>query len=186
MEYFHLFNIKGVYPMGRKIKTFVIPLFAAIAANAIIASCSKPMEPAGKKQLQSVTPPPVAAKSAVESIDSLDELTAIIEGKPETLLVFDLYAEWCRPCRMLAPTFNALADAHSKNARFYRIDIDRSPEIASAFQTYSIPLVVFMKNKEVVHSMTGLNPRENYERVITACGPSVPAAECRMRLEEKL
>jgi hypothetical protein len=49
-----------------------------------------------------------------------------------------------------------------------------------------IPYVVFIKDKEVVHALAGLNTREQYERVITSCGNDIPLAECKKHLEQSL
>ncbi|MBN1575159.1 MAG: thioredoxin family protein [Chitinispirillaceae bacterium] len=186
--------------MKRKIKTASITVTTLTLFLFLAASCVKPkeltekkdpirQEPAPSPQPQPKAPAPLTSapvKGSIESIGNLDELITIVEGTPGKLLVFYLYADWCTPCKMLAPTFTALAGAHSKNARFFRIDVQRNPDIASAFRVNNIPLVVFMKDKEMVHALTGLNPRKNYERVITVCGPSVPAAECRTKLSGTL
>lgn len=126
------------------------------------------------------------AKEAVENITSYDHFNSVLDGSPGKLLVFDLYADWCRPCKLLAPTYSALAQEHGTKARFFRVDIQQHQDIASAFQASSIPLVVFIKDKEVVKAIIGLNPRESYERVLTTCGPSVPAAECKSKLADDL
>jgi thioredoxin 1 len=123
-------------------------------------------------------------KNSVESIGNLDSLNALVDGTPGKLLVFDLYADWCRPCRMLAPVFHTLADTHQKNARFFRIDVQSNPDIAQAFGVRGLPYVVFIKDKKVVHALTGLNPTESYERVITTCGAAATVEECEAGLEK--
>ncbi|MBN1307415.1 MAG: thioredoxin family protein [Chitinispirillaceae bacterium] len=186
--------------MNRKLKTVSTTLVIFIISLLYGATCGKPKKlsdkndngqqlqtPASRPESKTPAPPsPIPLKDPVESIGSLDELISIVEGSPGQLLVFDLYADWCMPCKILLPTFTALAGAHSKNARFFRVDLQRNPDIASAFRVNSIPMVVFMKDKEVVHALKGLNPKEYYERVITMCGPSIPAAECRTKLEGTL
>lgn len=180
--------------MTGKFSLFTLIAISATMASLLALSCGKSDKrtdairlPAQQSQTGAIKPDSSAhADNAVEMIDSLDELISIVEGTPGKLLVFDLYADWCRPCIMLAPTFSKLASDYSKHARFFRIDIQKNPEITSAFRVRSIPLVVFIKDKEVVHSVSGLKPREDYERVITACGPSVSVAECRTKLEERL
>jgi thioredoxin 1 len=185
--------------MNTKTRKNSVIVLAIIILPLLIVSCSKQenqskngnqksqkaetLQPDSGKTVQTPVRP---AKEAVESIGNLDSLNAIIEGTPGKLLVFDLYADWCKPCKILAPTFDALAKDYAKNARFFRIDIQTSSDIASAFGVRGIPFVVFIKDKEVVHSLTGLNPRESYERVFTTCGPSVPAAECKTKLGNNL
>jgi thioredoxin len=122
----------------------------------------------------------------VKTIGSLEELNSIVENTPGKLLIFDLYADWCMPCRILAPVYDTMAKVHAQRASFYRVDVQRQKEIADAFNVHSIPLVVFIKDKEMVHTVPGLNPREHYEKVISTCGSEVPAAECIKKLKEVL
>lgn len=157
---------------------------ALALASLIASSCCRSDKQTDAAQRQHA--PSAQGENPIETIDSLNELLSIIEGYPGKLLVFDLYADWCKPCKMLAPILAKLASDHSKHAGFFSVDIDRNPEVGSVFRVRSIPLVVFMKDKEVVHSVSGLRPRESYERVITACGPSVSAEECRTKLEDRL
>lgn len=126
------------------------------------------------------------AKDFVESISSMDSLNSIVENNPGKLLVFDLYADWCAPCKILSPLYSDIAKDHAKKARFFRIDVQRNQDIASAFRVRGIPFVVFVKDKEIVHAVSGLNPREQYERIITSCGNGIPSAECKKNLEQSL
>jgi len=134
-------------------------------------SCGKKSEPSPKSE-----------DSNAVAIGSSDEFTKILESSRNKLLVFDLYADWCVPCRILSPIFNELAKIHNDKALFYRIDVDRHPDIAQAFGTRGIPYVVFVKNKEPVYALTGVNSKESYERVILACGSEIPVSECREKL----
>ena len=130
--------------------------------------------------------PPPKKKHHIGSITNLDNLNAILEGTPGKLLVFDLYADWCVPCKILAPLYDSLAVKHGELADFYRVDVQRNPDIAAAFGVQGIPFVVFMKNREIVHAITGLNPPESYERVITTCGGTASVKECRENLNKPL
>ncbi len=123
---------------------------------------------------------------SVSQILSGQEFDTIIKNTRETLMVFDLYADWCGPCRMLAPVYNELAATHGQNVKFYRVNVDKTPEIASAFQARAIPYVAFIRNGELVHAIAGLNPKETYEKVITACGSVGSNDDCRKNLESTL
>jgi thioredoxin 1 len=125
-------------------------------------------------------------KKGIETVTGLDHLNSIVENTPGKLLVFDLYADWCHPCKILAPVFSGLAADHAKSARFFRIDVGEHHDIAAAFRVRGIPLVVFIKDKQVVKAFTGLNPKESYEKVLTTCGPSVSADECKAKLNGSL
>jgi thioredoxin 1 len=139
-----------------------------------------------QKSEKSTEQPTPASSEDVKVIGSLDELNSIVKNTPGKLLVFDLYADWCMPCKLLAPTYDSIAKLYAQNASFYRVNVQHQQEIASAFRVQSIPLVVFIKDNEVVHSVTGLNPREHYEKVLSTCGSEVPVAECMKKLKEVL
>jgi thioredoxin 1 len=85
------------------------------------------------------------------------------------MLVFDLYAEWCGPCQVIHPRLEALASKYNGIVEFYRIDIDKNPEIAYVFMAERIPDVIFFKDKKKIASLIGIKPMESYEKVISAC-----------------
>lgn len=130
--------------------------------------------------------PAPESSSPIEVITSFTHLDSIIKNTPNALLIFDLYADWCKPCKMLAPIYSSLAKKHSGKARFFRVDVQKHRDIAQAFRVNGIPLVVFMKDNEIVHAITGLRPPEQYEMVITSCGASVSKDECHKKLEAAL
>jgi thioredoxin 1 len=105
-------------------------------------------------------------KSSISSILTGKELDAVMERSGDTLLVLDMYADWCGPCRMLAPTLEIIAQENKGKVIFYRVNVDQVPEASQAFKVGGIPLVVFVKNKKVVSELVGLQPKENYEKVI--------------------
>jgi thioredoxin 1 len=122
----------------------------------------------------------------VSQILSGQEFDNIVKNTKETLIVFDLYADWCGPCRLLAPVYNELAATHGNKVKFYRVNVDKTPEVASALQVRGIPYVIFLRNGEMVHAIQGLNPKEAYEKVITACGSVGTNDDCRKNLESTL
>lgn len=105
----------------------------------------------------------------IKKIANEQELKAVFENAGSKMLVFDLYAEWCGPCRVIHPTLEALASKYSSKVEFYSIDIDKNPGIASAFMVNNIPDVVFFKEKKKIGSLIGIKPMESYEKVISAC-----------------
>jgi thioredoxin 1 len=85
--------------------------------------------------------------------------------QPNKLMVFDMYADWCKPCKMLEPILAQISE-EKKNVQFYRIDIEKNREIAAAFNVAGIPLVVYFKNGEFLGKTVGLYPKEYYVEVI--------------------
>jgi thioredoxin len=106
------------------------------------------------------------APSQVEPITGMPHLQNIITNSGDTLLMFDLYADWCGPCKMLAPILSELAAQQAGRVRIYKIDTEKYPDIAQAFRVTGIPFVAFFQSGKYVHNMTGLNPKEAYLRVI--------------------
>jgi thioredoxin 1 len=63
-------------------------------------------------------------------------------------VVVDFYADWCGPCRMMAPILEDVKRKVGERAAIYKVDVDRNPLIASAYNVRSIPtLIVFQKGK---------------------------------------
>jgi thioredoxin 1 len=74
----------------------------------------------------------------------------------EKLVVVDFYAEWCGPCKMIAPIFERVAKKYDGKVHFYKINSDYMPNIAATYQVYSLPTLLFFRNGEVVHCQNGL------------------------------
>lgn len=107
-----------------------------------------------------------AADAKVQVIASGSELDSILTNAKDRLLVFDLYADWCMPCKILSPLLEEIAKEKKDKATIYKINVDESPDIAAAFGVSGIPFVVFVKNKTGVHALTGVQPKDAYIRAI--------------------
>ena len=84
----------------------------------------------------------------------------------QTPVVLDLWATWCGPCRMLTPVIEELAGEHPEIS-FFKINVDEEPELANAFNTTSIPMLVFMKDGKVNNVSVGYKSKEQIERLLT-------------------
>ncbi len=105
-------------------------------------------------------------ESAVKTIENVDQLNAVLESSEDRLLLFDLYADWCRPCKILSPMLEEIAQEQKAAADVYKINVDKNPQIASAFGVRGIPYVVFVHEQKAVHAMTGVHPKDDYIRAI--------------------
>ncbi len=81
-------------------------------------------------------------------------------------VVIDFYADWCGPCRMVAPVFDALADKYDGKAKICKVNVDEQKQLAMAHRVMSIPTVIFMKGGEVVDRVTGALPQADFEAKI--------------------
>ena len=75
-------------------------------------------------------------------------------SSPVPVLV-DFYADWCGPCRMLAPTLDRLAVEFSGKARIVKVNVDKEPGLATQYQVSSIPALMFVADGDVVARSAG-------------------------------
>ena len=80
--------------------------------------------------------------------------------------VIDFYADWCGPCKRVAPIMDDLADRYDGKVKIYKIDTDKEKELASAFGIRSIPSVLFVPMKGKPMMQTGALPRDQYIKII--------------------
>ena len=85
--------------------------------------------------------------------------------KSDKLCVIDLYADWCGPCRMLAPVLAEL-EAEYPDVKFCKVNVDNEPEIARIFKVESIPLVAFVKNNTYLDMSVGYVPKASLAKKI--------------------
>lgn len=102
------------------------------------------------------------AEEIVKLSDSNFESTV----KESKNLIVDCWAPWCGPCRMLAPTFEALAKDYVGKVTFAKLDTDESPKVAMNLGIHSIPTLIFFRDGKQVDRMTGVHPRPSIENMI--------------------
>lgn len=81
------------------------------------------------------------------------------------LAVIDLYADWCGPCKMLAPTLDEL-EKEFPSVKFCKVNVDDSPDIARLFKVQSIPFVALVKDNTFVDMSVGYVPKEAIAKLI--------------------
>lgn len=84
------------------------------------------------------------------------------------ITVVDFFATWCGPCKMLAPVLEGLASEMEGKAKFIKVDIDQSLELANQFQISSVPTMVIFKNGEKINQLVGFLPKEKIQEVINS------------------
>ncbi|KAH6643368.1 thioredoxin-like protein [Truncatella angustata] len=92
------------------------------------------------------------------SIGSQNEWSRILSSS--TIVVADFYADWCGPCKMIAPTFESLATKFSKPGKitFCKINTDSQQSIASAHGVRAMPTFLIFKSGSVIETIQGANP----------------------------
>lgn len=87
------------------------------------------------------------------------EFRSEVEEK-QGVVVVDFFATWCGPCKMLAPVFEALGEEMDGKAKFYKLDVDQSLEIAQQFRISTVPTMMIFKNGKPVETLVGFMPKE--------------------------
>ncbi|KGJ49978.1 thioredoxin [Paraclostridium dentum] len=76
------------------------------------------------------------------------------------VVVVDFFATWCGPCKMLAPVFESVSE-ELNNAKFVKVDIDESLELAQKFGISTVPTMMIFKDGKVVDKLVGFMPKES-------------------------
>jgi len=85
--------------------------------------------------------------------------------KSEKKVVVDFNAEWCGPCKMLAPVLEEISEAKT-DVKFVSVNVDENQNLASEYNVMSIPCLVIIENGKEVKRSVGLMPRLEIERFI--------------------
>ena len=80
--------------------------------------------------------------------------------KSDKPVLLDFWAPWCGPCRMLSPIVSEIAEELKDKVKVGKVNVDEEEELAAMFRVSSIPLLVVMKDGNVVNSAVGVRPKD--------------------------
>lgn len=98
----------------------------------------------------------------VKSLNKDEFMEEVLES--ELPVVVDFYADWCGPCKQIAPAVEALAEKWDGRVRFFKVDIEAQKEIANAYNISSIPAVLRFEQGKVTNWSLGAKPAHLLEK----------------------
>jgi len=118
-------------------------------------SCGKknrvPISATGKPQCAS-------CKAALPWIVDASDASMASALETKQLVLIDLWAPWCGPCKMVAPILEQLASRYAGRIKVVKVNVDENPRSAQNYDARSIPTLVFVRNGSVVERMIGAQP----------------------------
>jgi len=93
---------------------------------------------------------------SIKTTDATFAQDVLQSDKP---VIVDFWADWCTPCKVIAPVLEEIAETNSDKVTVAKLDIDANPQIAAQYQIMSIPTMLVFKGGEVVKQVVGAKPK---------------------------
>jgi thioredoxin len=154
------------------------PLFTPVVAAILLLTIS-----CGNSNTSTATSPtnPVSSVTPSENDKPVQMTKALFianvsdfEKNPDTWAykgtrpcIIDFYADWCRPCKMVAPLMDSFAKTYKGQVDIYKVNVDHEKELAGLFGIRSIPTVLFCPMEGKPQMTQGALSKEDYDKIIT-------------------
>jgi thioredoxin 1 len=102
----------------------------------------------------------------IGKVTDSDFQSEVIEASKTRPVMVDFWAEWCRPCHILAPTVDEIAREFSGKLKVVKLNVDENNEAAGRFNIRGIPTLLVFKGGQVVEQVVGAVPKDQIEKVL--------------------
>jgi thioredoxin 1 len=107
----------------------------------------------------------MASQNVVEFTDQNFEQEVLRSDQP---VLVDFWAEWCMPCRMLAPTIEKIAQQYAGRVKVGKLDTDSNRDVSVKYGISAIPTVILFNNGEVAQKFVGLRQEKDFKEALDA------------------
>lgn len=101
--------------------------------------------------------------NTLQFVDAEFEATVL---KSDVPALVDFWAEWCAPCRTLAPTIEELATEYAGKAKIGKLNVDQNPKTATTYGIRSIPTLLFFKGGQVIQQVVGVKTKAEIKAIL--------------------
>ncbi len=105
----------------------------------------------------------MASDAVLELTDDNFETEVLNSDQP---VLVDFWAEWCMPCRMIAPTIEELAGEYQGKVKVGKVDTDANRDVSVKFGINAIPTILLFKGGEVVQKFVGVTPKQEFAKAL--------------------
>lgn len=104
--------------------------------------------------------------SSVQHVNESSFQTEVLNASQPVLV--DCFAQWCGPCRMLAPTLDQLATEFAGRAKIVKVDVDESPQLARQLRIEAMPTLILFENGQEVDRIVGAPPAAHLRQMLSS------------------
>ncbi len=102
----------------------------------------------------------------IHNVNDTDFETEVIAASKTQPVMVDFWADWCRPCHMLAPTVSEIAHDYAGKLKVMKLNVDEAQNAAFRFNVRGIPTLLLFKDGQVVDQIVGAVPKEHITKVL--------------------
>lgn len=149
----------------KKTITLLVFVFASVLAFACTEGAKHKEKPKGKEPQEAGKVIPMNKEMFINNVFDYEK-SQEWKYKGDKPAIIDLYADWCGPCRMMAPVMKKLAQQYGDKIVIYKVNVDKERELATLFNATSIPLFVFVPMTGKPQLLQGAADKATYEKTI--------------------